>query len=109
MSGARFTILLLWRSDHHAAVVNLLVIALQHYRARLAFVAVERASRDARNLRVINDSGAVENKRHPTADQRYVECLPLAGLLGGIARRRDEAVDSADSMTLGFLAVIVLN
>src|SRR5262249_54762379 len=88
---------------------NFPVMGLRHYRPGLALIAIERASGDSRDLCVVDDSHAVENERHFAADQSYVEGLPFAGLLGGIARRRDEAVDAADSMALRFFSEVVLN
>src|SRR5262249_50623077 len=109
ISRMRYIILSLRRRDHNISIVNLLVIALQHYRPGLALIAIERASGDSRDLCVVDDSHAVENQRHFAADQSYVQGLPFAGLLGGIARRRDEAVDAADSMALRFFSEVVLN
>ena len=56
------------RRNDYVAIVNLLVIALQHYRSGLALVAVERASGDSGNLGVVNDLLIVEHDGHSPAD-----------------------------------------
>src|SRR5437660_12899640 len=85
--------------DDDVAEVNLWMIALQHYRAGLTFIAVERASCDPWDLGVIDNHCAVEDHRHSAADERDVVCLPLTGLPGRIGRRSYEGIDSAYSMT----------
>src|SRR5712692_180354 len=100
---------LLRRGNDNVAVVNLLMIALQHYRAGLTFIAVEGASCDPWDLGVIDNGCAVEDHRYSAANERDVVSLPLTGLLSRITRRRNEAIDSAYSVTLRLLAEVVLN
>src|SRR5712692_10484317 len=97
------------RRDHDVAVVDLLVIALQHYWSRLAFVAVERASGNARNLSVVDDQLVVEHHCDPASDQGDVEALPLTSLLCGIAGRGDESVNAANSVAFGLLSEVVFD
>jgi len=47
------------RRNCYVSVINLFVIALQHYRSGLLFIAVQRAAGNSRNLGVVDDRGAV--------------------------------------------------
>src|ERR1035438_10457091 len=91
--------LFLRKLDGDVAVLHAAgVIALQVERAGLALVGIERAARGAGDFLVVDGGDAVAHHRKPTAYQRDVEALPLAGCARQIHRRRDHAVDRPDAV-----------
>src|SRR5262245_58552349 len=65
------------RSHHYFAERDFAVIALDHYRARLAFIAVERAAGDPFNHDVVVYLLAVEDDSQTIAYNRRFHRLPL--------------------------------
>ena len=72
------------------------VIALQINRPRLAFMTVERATRDSRNFLRIDGLHAVAHDCDRASHERNVEGFPLARLRRDFSRRRQESVDGSD-------------
>src|SRR5213592_1777316 len=72
------------------------MIALQHDRARLLLIAVERATRRARNVRLADDRLAVQHDRYSASHERDVVGLPLVRALRRILIGNEESVDRAE-------------
>ena len=72
-----------------------LLAALQINRAGLAFVAVERAAGDARNLLVVDDGLAVQDHGDAPADESDVERLPHIRRTRLFRRGSEEPVHAA--------------
>ena len=84
------------------------MVTLQVDGARLAFVAVEGTAGDARNCGSIDHSFAIQVHRDLASHQFNVVGLPLIVRFGGIRRRGQVTINSANVVALGFAAVIVL-
>src|SRR5438067_11008812 len=97
------------RRQRHLAEFDGPVIPLQEDGPRRALIAVEGAARDPGNLLPVDDALVVEVERERPPDERDVERLPLAGLLGGVDAGREEAVDAADLVAVGVAAEVVLD
>src|SRR5512145_1478333 len=83
--------------NREMAILDRSMIALQHDRPRRPFLTIERAARRPRNLLLAQDRLAVEHYRHPPADERDVDRLPLARALRGVLIRDQESVDRSEA------------
>src|SRR5204863_6903625 len=85
------------RGQYDVTVLHRPVIALQHDRPRLPFIAVERPARDPGNGGATNHLMSVEHDGDDPPDQRDVVGLPLAGALRGILVGNQKPVDRAEA------------
>ena len=67
------------------------------------FVAVQGATRDARDFLVVDDRLAVLNDSDPSSDQRDIKALPFSRLAGQFRRSSQETVYAAHMVTRWFL------
>src|SRR5204863_8625370 len=82
--------------NREVAILHRPMIALQHDRARLLLIAVERAARRARNVRLADDRLAVQHDRYSASHERDVVGLPLVRALRRILIGNEESVDRAE-------------
>ena len=93
--------LLCWR-NHNIAISDVVIFAsLKIDWSRQLLVAIQRASRDARNLLLINNRRPVLDYRDRPSLQSDVKALPFTRLARHLRLRRDETVDSA-RMTVSY-------
>src|SRR5258706_12536348 len=85
------------RRQRDIPILHRPVIALQHDRPRLFFVAVERPARDPRNVGATNHLMPVEHHRDHPPHQGDVVGLPLGGALPAILLGNDKPVDRAEA------------
>src|SRR5712692_291418 len=97
------------RRDHDVAVFDRPVIPLQEQRPRLAFVAVERATGDSRNLLIADHLSSIRDYGHHSPDQRDVVRLPFTRRSRRHLARRNESIDPAEPIVPGLVAEIVLD
>src|SRR5918996_1274879 len=83
-------------SEHDVAILDRSVIALQEDRPRRAFVRIERAARDPRNVAPADHLAAVEHHSHLPPDQRDVVRLPRPRGARDAHTRLEKAVDRAE-------------
>src|SRR4029077_4322924 len=98
-----------WRYDHVPKCDAALFAALQINRARQCFMTIERATGDPRNLLMIDDRPAVLGYADRSPDQRDVKGLPFPGRAWKFRRRRQETVDSTDSLARRFISGVGLD
>src|SRR3954470_16357910 len=96
------------RCDDDVAVIHGAVIPLQEQRTGRAFVTVEGATGDARNLLVHDHRSAVGDDGHHSSNERDVICLPLSRRLRRDHARRQESVDRAEPIVPRRITVVVL-
>src|SRR5207248_6265134 len=85
------------------------MIPLQHDRSRRSLIAIESAPRDPGDGLAVNDSLAVEDDGQDAADKHDIKRLPLARSFRRIDAGGQKAVDAADLVAVGFIAVVVLD
>src|SRR5205823_620195 len=95
--------------DRDVPILDWSVIALQHQRTRHAFVAVEGASSDSRNLLIPDYRLAVCHDRDHPPDERDVVGLPLSRMSRRDLARRDETVNAAEAIASRLGAKIVFD
>src|ERR1017187_3690775 len=90
-----------WHRNRDVAVLHSAgVIALNVKRAGLAFPAVERPARDARDLLVVHGLDAIAKDGHPAAHQGNVVIFPFARLARQLHGWSEETVDGAHAVEL---------
>src|SRR6266705_6898484 len=97
------------RGDDDVPVLDRPVITLQINRTGCALVAVDRSASDPGDFLVANDLFAVSDHGHHSPDERDVVSLPLAGGTRRVFTRLHKPIDTAKTMGVRFLAVVVFD
>src|SRR6266542_4044929 len=92
-----------WCDDNTPISYVAFFTTLEVDRPRHFFVAVQRATRDARNLLIVDDCLTILDHGDPPPDQRDIEALPFSRLARHFRGRCQETVHSARMMTGRFL------